>query len=77
MPTREQVAKLNPSVDGTEDPFYVLLEDDSLITGFEVKTERLLEPRAEQWDVHLVVTVIVRPSTVDFENVGYLGGWTH
>ncbi len=27
-----------------ENPFYCLIEDDKLITGFEVKTERLLKP---------------------------------
>jgi hypothetical protein len=55
-----------------EDPFFCLLEDDSLITGFSVTADRLLARKAPvaNWpekqtghpenEVHLVVTVEVK-----------------
>jgi hypothetical protein len=64
-----------------EDPFYCLLEDDSLITGLEVRTERLLKsamgprsPRGKD-DVHLDIAVVVRPSQVTNNNMRFLGGF--
>jgi hypothetical protein len=45
---------------GGEDPFFVLLEDDSLITEIKVTTDRLLTPMqsGEAWkDVYLVIGV--------------------
>lgn len=47
-----------PSAD--EDPFFCLLQDDSLITEIKVTTDRLLEPLGDQEhinDVHLVIHV--------------------
>jgi hypothetical protein len=58
-----------------EDPFYCLLEDDSLVTGFEVKTERLLEPLLKPTDVRLTITAVVRPTKVELGNLSFLGGW--
>jgi hypothetical protein len=40
-----------------EDPFYCLLEDDSLITGLSVTTDRLLRPEADRSAVVLVIHV--------------------
>lgn len=64
--------------DATENPFFCLLEDDALVTGFQVKTERLLEPCTEpesRWDVRLMMTAVVRPTDVTIENLAFLGGW--
>jgi hypothetical protein len=58
-----------------EDPFYCLLEDDSLVAGFEIKTERLLEPLPNPTDVRLTITTTVRPTKVTIESLGFLGGW--
>lgn len=58
-----------------ENPFYCLLEDDSLVTGFEIRTERLLEPPINPNDVRLILTVIVRPTQITFETLAFLGGW--
>jgi hypothetical protein len=58
-----------------EDPFYCLLEDDSLVTGMEIKTERLLEQPQNPNDVRLAITAIVRPTKVDVHNLSFLGGW--
>jgi hypothetical protein len=40
-----------------EDPFYVLLEDDELITEFKVTTDRLLAPLENPRDVMLIIHV--------------------
>lgn len=61
--------------DSGEDPFYCLLEDDSLVTGMEIKTERLLEQPTNPNDVRLSITAIVRPTKVEVGNLGFLGGW--
>jgi len=45
-----------PSAD--EDPFYVLLEDDSLIYELNVQTDRLYTPLAAKENVRDVVAVI-------------------
>lgn len=76
VPEAGEIEALTPDV--TENPFYCLLEDDSLVTGFQVKTERLLEPSSgaeSQADVRLMITVIVRPTEVTIENLSFLGGW--
>ncbi len=64
--------QISQSVD--ENPFYVLLEDDKLITHVAVTSDMLLEPvRDEHADkaVRLVVNVTVRPYRAYLENLGY------
>jgi hypothetical protein len=64
------------AADAEENPFYCLLEDDSLITGFQIKTERLLQPLGANPDeISLLLTITVRPTTVTTGNIGFLGGW--
>jgi hypothetical protein len=62
-----------------EELFYCLLEDDALITGFRVQTERLLKPPSPDdqrgTNVHLDIAVVVRPAEVTNENIRFLGGW--
>lgn len=41
-----------------EDPFFCLLEDDSMITGVNVTTDRLLQPVGDAEAIHHVVLVI-------------------
>lgn len=55
-----------------EDPFYCLLEDDSLITHLSVTTDRLLEPAAHQLEVLLIlhVKMKVARATVDYFALG-------
>jgi hypothetical protein len=56
------------------DPFYCVLEQDALITGVNVRTDRLLTaPNASVHEVHLVIEVSVRVMRIDWENIGYLG----
>lgn len=73
VPDQSQLEKF---VRGTyEDPFYCLLEDDSLIAGFEVRTERLLAPSADPTHVRIRMTCVVRPTCVTGINLRFLGGW--
>lgn len=53
-----------------EFPFYCLLEDDKLITHLSVTTDYLLEPGHDVNDVHLVITVRVKPTAVTLANIG-------
>lgn len=62
--------KVQPGAD--EDPFYCLLENDSLIGGFRVTTDRLLYPESageDIDDVSLIITVKVFPSEVTMGSV--------
>jgi hypothetical protein len=57
-----------------EDPFYCLLEDDSLIDRAEIETDTLLEPVSTQPnrnDARIVLTITLRPIRVTFENIGF------
>lgn len=44
-----------PAID--EDPFYCLLEDDSLVTQLSVEADRLLEPVRSKSEVVLIIRV--------------------
>lgn len=44
-----------------EEPFFCLLEDDSLVTGINIRTDRLLEPVADPAEVLLLVRVRTSP----------------
>jgi hypothetical protein len=55
--------------------FLCLTEDDKLITGFRVTTDRLLEPatsHAEENHVRLIVNVEVKATMLTAENISYL-----
>jgi len=57
-----------------EDPFYVVVEDDSLITHVSVTTDNLLEPvpDVKQTDgVRLVLNVTIRPYHVHMDNLAF------
>ena len=58
-----------------EDPFFVLLEDDKLVTHLEVETDTLLDPpTGGNFDhrlVHLVITVELRPYNVTLFNLSF------
>ncbi len=60
-----------------EDPFYVLLEDDNLVSHLEVETDALLEPpinnKTSQSYVHLVITAKIHPYYVTNFNLGFAG----
>ncbi len=59
-----------------ESPFFCLLEDDKLVTGFSVETDRLLmptntKPHASQRDVSLVISVEIKPYDVTQFNLSF------
>jgi hypothetical protein len=56
-----------PEADG--DPFFCLLEDDSLITRLSVGTDRLLKTRKSSSEVVLVIHVTTRASRLSFANL--------
>lgn len=66
----------NPALAPTEDerPFFVLLEDDKLITHVSVTSDMLLEPVdgvAPDEAVRLIIGVTVRPYNVTVDNVEF------
>lgn len=57
-----------------EDPFFCLLEDDSVITKASVETDTLLQAASsppDPNDCRLVITVRIRPGRVTAQNVGF------
>ena len=56
--------EVGSSPDADEDPFYVLLEDDSLVNEVTLNTDRLLTPPTSQEGLHDVVLLIHVKSTV-------------
>jgi hypothetical protein len=60
--------------DEDEDPFYVLLENDDLVTKISVETDQLLNtpPRQDrQSHAQLVIQVTLRPFDTGLDNVQY------
>ncbi len=62
VPDEKQIEKFVPA-EG-EVPFFCLLQDDVLVTGFSVKTERLLEPPvAGERPTDVALTIGVKVTT--------------
>lgn len=55
-----------------ESPFFCLLEDDSLITGLSVRTDRLLVDDVNKREVLLIIRVKLEIISVDFGNMSFL-----
>jgi len=53
-----------------ENPFFCLLQDDSLITRLSVEADRLLEPVSSPSEVVLFIRVTTKQLKVTFETVG-------
>lgn len=63
----DEIGPANPKAG--EDPFFVLMENDEDITHVSVETDRLLRPlTANDNDVHLIITVSVRPFRPTIDN---------
>jgi hypothetical protein len=63
---------MTPSED--EKPFYVLLEDDKLISRLTVETDTLLKPIGNEMnksDARLIITVKLRPAHLSWDNVAF------
>lgn len=65
----------NESPADGEDPFFVLMEDDNLVSHFTVEADTLLEPSTgdltNQRRAHLVITVDIRPFYVTTFNLSF------
>jgi hypothetical protein len=58
-----------------EDPFFVLLEDDRLISNVSVETDMLLEGVDGRYDknqARLVITAYLRPYSVSWKNINFI-----
>jgi hypothetical protein len=70
----DQLRGLTPGAE--EAPFYCLLENSSLVTGFEIGSERVFEPQLDAADVRVAMVVTVRPTKITEENWSFAGGWS-
>lgn len=64
--------------DPDEDPFFVLMEEDKLVSGFSVETDRLLDPAKspdpevdKRW-AQVVITVNLRPAVALMSNLDFV-----
>ncbi len=74
IPSRDELPP-NAVPTEKEKPFYCLLEDDKLITGFSVRADRLLAlPHTDEKDsdVRLVIDVSVKLSRMSWANIDFV-----
>lgn len=72
MPPHPEALPKGAKPSDDEEPFFCLLEDDNLIAGLSVNSERLLEPDARPSEVVLLVHVQTRPVGVTWQNIALL-----
>jgi hypothetical protein len=67
--------EIPPNIATLDNPFFCLLEDDSLITGFKITSEKLLEPHAStgSFRVRLVINVTVKVFRLTLGNIAFGG----
>jgi len=73
---RDKVEAGGYDPDEDEDPFFCLLEDDSLINHASVEADTLLQPTGEvldRNDSRLVITVKLTPYRVTMDNLAFGG----
>lgn len=58
---------------GDENPFFCLFEDDKLITGISVQTDRFLEPTVDKSEIILLLHVKVGATMLTIDNSALLG----
>lgn len=75
MPAHQQELGGYDTPDEGEDPFYVLLEDDRIISQVSVDTDTMLDPVGAHGfndnDARLVITVTLRPAILTWQNMGF------
>ena len=74
MPSnRSEIGNQYVEPNDDERPFFVLLEDDKLITSVSVETDMLLEPTSDQQhntnDARIIMTVKVNPHRLSMYNM--------
>jgi hypothetical protein len=73
IPDENEIRGMEPDSD-EHNAFLCLTENDALITGFRVTTDRLLEPatsEARENDIRLIINVEVKATTLTEENMAY------
>jgi hypothetical protein len=71
MPQHLEEMRLDP---GAPDPMYCLMEDDSMVSGLQVESERLLTDQTHSRDyVRLIIEVDVRVRVATVYNQAFLG----
>jgi hypothetical protein len=76
MPTDPQEFGKYGAQEANEDPFFVLLQEDKLVTGFSVETDLLLdyEDRHDEnalREVNLIISVSIKPYSVTLFNLNF------
>ncbi len=73
MPKSKQELGRNQTPQADEDPFFVLLEDDGMVTRLAVEADTLLQPTsstAGRQDARLVISVTLTPYQAIWGNAG-------
>ena len=73
MPNSNQDLGSYLTPEGDENPFFVLLEDDGMVTRLAVETDMLLQPTSDsvgQQDARLVISVSLTPYQAIWGNMG-------
>jgi len=75
-PRQPQELRQCPDPSEGEDPFFCLLEDDSLVARVTVEADTMLEPIVgavlRRSDARLVIKVTLRPTNFTAENAGFV-----
>ena len=74
MPRHAEQLRGNETPAEGENPFYCLLEDDSLVSHVSVETDILLQPTGPIMDKHdarLVITIRIKPNAVMLANLHF------
>ena len=68
IPSEREIPEIDSGQSG-ESPFFVLLEDDALVTGFSVSTDRLLTTSESQNYVEIVIHMTVKKIRASMVNL--------
>jgi len=71
----EQLPQDDQPQNDDESPFLCLVEDDSLISGFSIRTERLLDKTPPVRDVRLVIDVTIKATFIAMGSMGWLNSF--
>jgi hypothetical protein len=71
----EQLPQDDQPQNDDESPFLCLVEDDSLTSGFSIRTERLLDKTPPVRDVRLVIDVTIKATFIAMGSMGWLNSF--
>jgi hypothetical protein len=73
MPTKADELPAGDTPQAGEDPFFCLLESDTLVTSLSIATDRLLEPDVGTSIASLVLRVRIKATRLSWNNMGLVG----